>query len=326
MCRASVGAAGMVLAALFTTAPALAAQEAPSRPTEEELVRRLESLTPVLEEAFTADTAAARRRRLEEAERPRDVTELVRVGPLDILALPEQAELAAGLFEEVWRETFEGVMGSPALAEHVFVFRWAWTRAEPLRVDPAATGHAEVRRVELTRAWARTRAAATRSIRNAIWAVLQKDFPEESPLREWTGTQRLPTAERISRLVTLTPSDVNRACLAGDDGACLAALGLSGGEMTVPPEAPVMVLMEAIRLGGPGAWERLLERVDAEPTEALVHAAGIDAPAVAAAWRATLLAQRPEIHAGLGGQAARTLLWVLALAALAMRSTRWRIA
>jgi hypothetical protein len=39
-----------------------------------------------------------------------------------------------------------------------------------------------------------------------------------------------------------------------------------------------------------------------------------------------VLNERPEIHDGLGAQASRVLLWVLALAAFAMRSTRWRLA
>ena len=307
------------------SAAALHAQQAFPRPTEEALLGRIEALRPELVEARAAAEAAERRRAREAAAEPLPVTELVRVGPLGILALPEQTELAATLFEEVWRESFEGVSGSPALTDHVFVFRWAWMTAEPLRVDPAATGHTAVRRVELTRRWASTRAAARSNVRNAIWAVLQSDFPEGSPLREWIGAHRLPSGERVSRLVALSPSDANRSCLAGRDDACLAALGLSGAESSLPPDAPAMVLLEAVRLGGPGAWERLLELADADPAEALAHAAGVEASSVAGAWRDSLLEQHPEIHAGLGGQAARALIWFLALAALAMRSTRWRI-
>ena len=322
---------GALLAVSLTAASALhaqqtSAQQAPPQQSEAELLRRIEASGPVLERARAAAEAARRRREQAEAERPLSRTELVRVGPISVLAPPEQAELARALFDEVWRASFAGISGSPALAEHVFVFRWTWTSAERLRVDPAATGHAAVQRVELTRMWTRTRAAARSSVRNALWAVLQRDLPEGSPLREWVGSHRFPSAERVSRLVTLTPSASTRGCLEGDDFACLAALGLAEGEGSLPPEAPTLVLMEAVRQGGAGAWARLLERRDAPPAEALAHAAAVGAPAVAAAWRDRLLEQRPEIHAGLAGQAARALLWVLALTALAMRSTRWRIA
>jgi hypothetical protein len=329
MCRAGGRAAIAVLAlvaARFTTAGPLVAQETPSQPTEAELLRAIESMRPVLEEARAAAAAARERRELEEAARPLSAAQLVRVGPLAILAPPEQAELAASLFEEVWRESFDGVSGSPSLAVHVFVFRWTWTSAEPLRVDAGASGHTALRRVELTRAWARTRGAAKVRVREALWAVLRNDLAEQSPLRGWVGSHPFPSGERVSRLVTLEPATENRECLAGDDDACLAALGLAGGGMSVPPEAPAMVLMEAVRMGGPGAWARLLERSHAEPAEALELAAGVEVRAVAAAWRDALLEQRPEIHAGLAGQAARALLWFLVLAGLATRSTRWRIA
>jgi hypothetical protein len=96
--------------------------------------------------------------------------------------------------------------------------------------------------------------------------------------------------------------------------------------MTFTREATASVLVEAVRLGGGGAWERLLERSDAPPLEALTHAAGIDADALLDAWRLTLIGQAPDFHAGLGGQAGRVFLWVLILVACTARSTRWRVA
>jgi hypothetical protein len=300
-------------------------QEPTSSPTEEELLRRIESLRPVLEEARTAMESAERQRELDEAARPRRATEIVRVGPLRILTLPEQAELAADLFGQVWREDFAGVTGSPALTGHLFVFQWAWRRGERLYIEPESTVAAPARRVELTRAWVTTRGAARSRIRDAVWAALRSDLPESSPLGSWVGSAGYPSAERVSRLVTTTQVDTHQACLEGDTNGCLTALGLAGGEMTVPPETPAMVLLEAIRLGGDGAWERLLEDRDAAPLDALAHAAGVDADAVVAEWRTSVLNERSEIHAGLTGQAGRVLLWVLALAAFAMRSTRWRL-
>jgi hypothetical protein len=197
---------------------------------------------------------------------------------------------------------------------------------EPLSVGAAATGGAPVHRVELTRAWARTRGVARARIRDAVWEVLRSDIPDDSPLASWMTRTGYPSTQRVARLVIMSPLETNRACLAGETGACLAALGLAAGVMSVPPETPAMLLLEAIRIGGDGAWVRLLEASEAAPLDALAHAAGVDSDALLAAWRAAVLNERPELHAGLGTQAARVLLWVLALAACAMRSTRWRLA
>ncbi|HUP52200.1 MAG TPA: hypothetical protein VM198_06980 [Longimicrobiales bacterium] len=312
-----------VAATLATTD--LAAQQTASPPTEAELLRRIESLRLGHEEARVAAEAAERRRALDAAARPRLAALIVEVGPLRIVTLPEQAELAADLFGDVWRESFDAVAGSPALAEHVFVFQWAWRRVEPLSVDAAATGGAPVHRVELTRAWARTRGVARARIRDAVWEVLRSDIPDDSPLAGWTTRTGYPSTQRVARLVTMSPLETNRACLAGETSACLAALGLAADAMSVPPETPAMLLLEAIRIGGDGAWARLLEASEAAPLDALAHAAGVDTDALLAAWRTAVLNERPELHAGLGAQAARVLLWMLALAACAMRSTRWRL-
>jgi hypothetical protein len=96
--------------------------------------------------------------------------------------------------------------------------------------------------------------------------------------------------------------------------------------MSVPPEAPAMLMLEAVRVGGDGAWERLLDRRDADPLDALIAAAGVDADVLLSAWRASLVEARPQVHAGLAAQGGRVLLWLIALAAAAMRSTRWRLA
>lgn len=293
---------------------------------EEELLRRISALLPVLGEARSAAAAAERRRALEAEAEPRPPTEVVRVGPLSIVVPPDQAELAATLFAQVWSESFEGVTGSPALAAHAFVFQWAWRRPEPLRIDPAESGHAALQRVELTRAWARTRGAAESRIREAIWTVLRRDLPERSRLDAWIGPASYPEGQRVARRLIGTSSEANTACLEGETEACRRALGLAGAERSVPLDAPAMVLLEAVRRGGEGAWPRLLERSDAEPLDALAHAARTDDEAVLAVWRERVLAERPEVHAGLAGQAARALLWVLALGALAMKSTRWRLA
>jgi hypothetical protein len=318
--------AAACLAATLAGAASSAAQQAGSSLTEDELVRRTEALRPELEEARAAAEAALRRRELEAVARPRPATEIVRVGPLEIVTPPEQSTVVESLVGEVWREHFGGFEASPALASHLFVFQWAWGRVEPLRVDPVETGHIALKRIELTRAWVRTPGIAKERIREALWDVLTRDIPITLPLRKWVGWTGYPSAERVARLVAITPSEANQDCLGGETAGCLVALGLSVGEMSVPPEAPAMLMLEAVRVGGDGAWERLLDRRDADPLDALIAAAGVDADVLLSAWRASLVEARPQVHAGLAAQGGRVLLWLIALAAAAMRSTRWRLA
>jgi len=82
----------------------------------------------------------------------------------------------------------------------------------------------------------------------------------------------------------------------------------------------------AVRLGGEGAWQRALERADAPPSEVLAHVSGLPIDEFLAAWRDEMIANRPDARAGLGGKGTRVLMWSLIFAALAMRSTRWRLA
>ena len=345
MSRATVGSRARrelgVAAAIFTPLTAAAqapASDAPPPPspaasavpqlavptTEEALLSRIEELLPVLEEARSAAEAAERRRALELEARSRRPTEVFHVGPLQIVAPPEQAALAAALFQEVWSASFEGVTGSPALARHVFVFQWAWRTPGPLRVDPAESGRSAVERVELTRAWSRTRSAARSRIRDAIWTTLRGDLADDSPVGRWIGSAGYPLGQQVARSVTGT-SAAGGACLTGDAEACRRGLGLTPEEGSAPLEARAMLLLEAVRMGGEDAWPRLLERSGADPLPALSYAAGTDGEAVLAAWRERVVAERPDIHTSLAGQAARALLWVIALGALAMKSTRWRL-
>lgn len=81
----------------------------------------------------------------------------------------------------------------------------------------------------------------------------------------------------------------------------------------------------AVRVGGVGAWERVLEMQESSPLDALTHIAGVGADELIGGWRAWVIESRPDVHAGLGTTRWATLFWVLVLGALAMRSTRWRL-
>ncbi len=320
--------AALAVGGLAGAGPVSAQAGAQARLGEGELLRQLDAAMPELEEARRAVEGALARRAREAAARPRRPTDVVEVGPLRVVTLPEQAELAAELFEEVWREDFHSVVGSPALAAHVFAFQWGWRSVQPLDVDAEAHGATAVQRVEVTRSWVRTRRVARARIRDSVWDALRKDLPEGTPLAEWVGRTGYPSVQRVSRLVTMVPSDLYRSCLEGEDAACLAGLGLATTATTergLPPETTTMVLLEAVRLGGAGAWQRLVGVAGAQPLDALERVAGVAPEAVVASWRTALLDERPEVHAGLGSQSARVIVWLIFLAMFAARSSRWRL-
>lgn len=81
----------------------------------------------------------------------------------------------------------------------------------------------------------------------------------------------------------------------------------------------------ALDRGGEGAWGRLVEQPEMTPAEALEYASGQPVDELLEGWRAELLAHRPETFEPLVPGSGRALLWTLLFAALAMRSTRWRL-
>ncbi len=146
----------------------------------------------------------------------------------------------------------------------------------------------------------------------------------------------LSPAERRARVAALKRRPVapsRRACLAGHDDACAAVLRGAPLSATLPllDDAPPSLLWVALEMGGPGAFERLRAPAPAGAATdgfllrpRLAAAAGVPADSVAAAWRARVLAARPE-RGSVGGVAGlAALLWVYLLAFLATRSTRWR--
>jgi len=85
------------------------------------------------------------------------------------------------------------------------------------------------------------------------------------------------------------------------------------------------LLWLALRAGGAGAWERLRADPGADPGDALRRASGLGTEELASTWRAWVLQGAPRTRAALDPHLLFSLMWIAALAALAMRSTRWRL-
>ena len=118
----------------------------------------------------------------------------------------------------------------------------------------------------------------------------------------------------------------NRCVVEHEATACDEYLMDYGFDWT-PLGVPVRETLVAYALdrGGSGAWERLVEHPDMTPAEAMEHASGQSIDALLAGWQAELLAHRPETFEPLVPSSGRAFLWTLLFAALALRSTRWRL-
>ncbi|HEX6590120.1 MAG TPA: hypothetical protein VF039_14030 [Longimicrobiales bacterium] len=147
---------------------------------------------------------------------------------------------------------------------------------------------------------------------------------DEAGLVRWAVSEagRVPRRERVS-----TREAAARAC---DEGrtfaACRSLIEQRGGPP--PPLQPVArasLLAFALEEGGAAAWGVLAADKAGTIADRLGAAAGMDAPALLEAWRARVVTERPTAFADLGRSSASILLWLIVLAALASRSTRWRL-
>jgi hypothetical protein len=85
------------------------------------------------------------------------------------------------------------------------------------------------------------------------------------------------------------------------------------------------LVAHALEVGGQGSWSRLRESADMTPSEALEHASMVPAEELIASWLHRLVENRPDTYERLLPKSGLTMLWALFFAALAMRSTRWRM-
>lgn len=366
----------LLLAALALMGGAPAAQ---ARQTDEAIRARLAELEPLLEQAREEAREARSLRMWEDAVAEAPAVDTFAVGPLKVVALPDQRALATEVFGAVLAEYEPWLSESPALPEYTFVFQWA-VEPQPIVV---AGPHM---RVEGTRF--RTRAMMEGQVRQAIGSVLAMEL-SGTPMGRWfSGAVRVPSDPgTVYRTLAAVPAEVNERCLVDGGTACWTALSLDLDDnpwddwfsaeqrrqmaeslklaerirarragvqdlgracteeddqgacdaylaATLLPEvdsplgkqdAHPAMLMLALQAGGAGAWTRLTEDLDRSPGEALRYASGLSAEELGDRWQAWVVAQQPESQAGFGSRALWSLFWTLCFAALAMRSTRWRL-
>ena len=141
---------------------------------------------------------------------------------MHVVALPDQADLARGMYEKVWRDFAPFVDDSPALEDMTFTFQqWATLdgQHQVIYVDGPA------RRVEAA-PW-RPRSAVEDNIRLGIGTTLGDDL-RNTRIGDWLRAPIREPAEgaRFYRLLAQFPAQVDDQCIEGDAMKCWSALGL----------------------------------------------------------------------------------------------------
>lgn len=169
----------------------------------------------------------------------------------------------------------------------------------------------------------------------ACWSALAIDPDLEAFLEWYLPDERRALVRNMYRGWRREEQPMFDACL--DDGIfeqCDAILTRNSayryyGPRSMAPlggDARITMLWFAVNMGGEGAWDRLVEDPQMSVAEALRYASAATTDELEAAWRAEVLAHRPDAHAGLDTTKWTALFWILLFGALAMRSTRWRLA
>lgn len=209
-----------------------------------------------------------------------------------------------------------------------------WLRADPLTPPPLASVY---RRIAVTRSKA-TRACLggdTASCASAMALGTSGDADAsgdpgdmEAQLEAWytADERRALIAERFN-FFGRRPGALRQRCVdGGDQGACEEILANYGGDWApLGGDVRQSLVSHALEVGPPGSWERLVEDPDMTAIEALEHASGQSIDVLLAGWHERLTANRPGSFAPLVPSSGRSLAWTLLFAALALRSTRWRL-
>jgi len=200
------------------------------------------------------------------------------------------------------------------------VTRWS---GSGLRVIPDVAG-AVFR--ELTVSPARSNRACLGGEAEACWTSLALDL-DDTPLDDWyTPDERRLRVAALPAPSRLRSSTWNACVKAGSARACNLYLTQWYPYPPITNDAARRAMLWlALRTGGSGAWDRVRANPDATPSEALRAASGLSSEELAARWRSWVLEGAPPTRALFDSRLLMQLLWIVAFAALATRSTRWRL-
>lgn len=119
-----------------------------------------------------------------------------------------------------------------------------------------------------------------------------------------------------------------RRCRQHSDEACTTLLrSLPPGTLPRPlgNAARIVLVREALRVGGRDAYRRLVTDSMAPMSGRLATAAGVDVDSLVVRWRTTVLAARPAALTLPWWAGAAAIGWTAFFGVCALRSTRWRL-
>ncbi|MDE3151924.1 MAG: hypothetical protein KGL93_06710 [Gemmatimonadota bacterium] len=151
---------------------------------------------------------------------------------------------------------------------------------------------------------------------------------EADPIRGWfTATERRVLVSRAAYLLRDADKPLLDACLQhAVDSACTAAAELIPRSAVPPPFGPNarhMLAQLAMRMGGPGAYIRMLAAPDTVSAQ-LRAASGVSTDSLVRVWRSTVAGTPLENTTMTPGLAMMSVFWVATCGALALGSSRWR--
>jgi hypothetical protein len=207
-----------------------------------------------------------------------------------------------------------------------------------LRLDPDGSFIAELPFEPLAKGWREGvyAALATADSRSARYCFLGdlascRDLLGLVQLSEPVTVWYTPEERRrlVSRIGWRGNSALWRSCVEeGSDDACLDLLRSVEQETLTPlsrlTQARRMLLDVALELGGEGVYARISTSSGSAVEERLAVAVSAESDTLVARWREAVLDARPrtQMVSGLEGLAA--IAWIVGLAFLATRSSRWR--
>jgi hypothetical protein len=229
----------------------------------------------------------------------------------------DSSDVAAGLTQFILSATWEGLDAD--------LVRWL---RSPSGLDSLSRIQAEVVYVELATApWERVKLCRAGDL-EACGRVLGLETADDTVSLWYTVEDQRRAVERIGahpgRDIRTSSDYID--CTNGDDTACSALLNqwmwLIGEPLSATARGSI--LQVALEIGGDGALGRLARSAAPTMGARLSVAAGVPSDSLIARWRERILAAAPAQVILTGATGGTALVWVLLLAFLALRSTRWR--
>jgi len=364
MCRLN-----LVLATLLVMPLGASLDGQTTRPTESELVARIDSLSVILDRADSVAKIADAVRREERERLLGGQIDTLQVGPFLVVTPVGQGSLARRYFERAWAR-YAAFVGTERTAIEGRVFLYG--KSESL-YGLDSRGSIRV----TTRYLSRNR---DRAIGRILGGVIAADLPED--LRTWVGdfyiradaTRELEWAYRslattasvavsdcyegvldrcwdamgldhqdewattwysaserrlvVRRLNTSDIAGARASCLdAQRDDACMALLVDQDAAAGIPlPLGTRMTLLaNALSLGGPAGYRQMAADTEASIKDRLVRISGVSADSLISSWRTEVFQGRPDGRSATRKLRWSSLLWLLVLAGVSTRSTRWRL-